>query len=353
MPSTTNGKQALGRTNKWVIPLLIISVAVFGSVLMTILSPGPENKATPDKAMLVSAMPVQKEDMTISVPSQGRVSPHTRTTLISEVSGIVINVSEHFVSGGFVHEGQLLLKLDDRNYRAAVMQAEANVARANKNLIQEKGQAQVAYGQYKRSKNTKRTPEALSLLLHEPQLKESEANLAFAKAELERAKGDLEKTEIRAPYDGLIKKKLIDLGQYATHGTTFAEIIAVDYAEVRLAIPQDRLAFLDLPVITVNRKSLASMTDKALPSDDTLPTENNSPTAELSSTEALLLPTPSPIPQHFVPVVLKSVYGDIEYEWPAKIVRTEGFFDEKSHTLYAVARIEDPYMLKSEKVFPH
>lgn len=369
MAPDRNGKSAQqkskrnnGVTRRWFIPLLIISAAVFGTVLMTIYSPPPTVNDEPQKAMLVNALQVQKADMTISIPSQGRVAPHTRTILISEVTGLVTEVSHEFVSGGFVEKGQLLVKLDDRNYRAAVKQAEANVARAKKDLIQVKGQAQVAYQQYKRNQNTKRTKEALSLLLHEPQLEESEANLAFAKAELERIKGDLANTEIRAPYDGLIKSKHIDIGQYATQGVNVAEIIAVDYAEVRLAIPQDRLAYLDLPLITESATSQnpastvkLSDTKSELVSDTTSPAISETSTDETAAKEqtpelATLPINEIPAKQQensFLPVMLKSVYGDIEYTWPAKIVRTEGFFDETSHTLYAVARIEDPYLIKS------
>lgn len=334
----------------WFLPVSIVALAVAGSVVMTKLSPPPQSKAMPDKAMLVSAMQVEKENLTINVPSQGRVAPHTRTNLISEVSGIVIEVADEFVGGGFVKKGQLLIKLDDRNYRSAVKQAEANVARAHKDLIQEKGQAQVAYQQYKNTRSTKRSPEALSLLLREPQLRESEANLAFAKAELERVKGDLENTEVRAPYDGLIKKKHIDIGQYASLGSAIAEIIAIDYAEVRLAVPQDRLAYLDLPMIAPEAATplptVAPQAEDAANTDasDTLADTNTvmaEPQAEQAPTSFL------PDESQWVPVTLKSVYGDVEYQWPAKIVRTEGFFDESSHTLYAVARIEDPYLLKA------
>ena len=315
------------------LPFTIIAAAIAVTVLMTALSPPPEKKVEPDKAMAVDAMTVKKQDVTITVPSQGRVTPRVHTLLTSEISGSVIEVSGHFVDGGFVRKGQLLLKFDDRNYRAAVKKAEADVARANKLLIQEKGQAQVAYSQWRKSKQIKRSQEALSLLLHKPQLKEAEANLEFAKAELLRVKGDLEKTVIRAPFDGLIKKKFIDIAQYAGPGTNLAELVAVDYAEVRLAIPQDRIAYMDLPGIATDKNAYSL--DDATQSDE-------GTTAEQSTSSSA-----APGNRKTVPVLLKSYYGDTEYQWHAEIVRTEGLFDDKNHTLYAVARVEDPYLLKA------
>lgn len=309
MPSKTPQKP-------WLIPAVIILFALLCSTAMTIFSQKPESTEKASKAMLVNALLIKKEDLTVMIPSQGRVTPHTQTTLISEVSGSVIEVSTHFVSGGFVKKGQLLLKLDDRNYLAALKKAEANLAKAHTLLIKEKGQAQVAYRQWKQSKNKTRTAESKSLLLHKPQLKEAEANLAFAEAELERAKGDLAKTEIHAPYDGLIKEKLIDFGQYATPGSNFAQMIATDYAEVRLAIPQDRLGYLKLP--------LHSMINA-------------------QSTNHQLKETTGDYHHQDIPVTLTSRYGDIAHQWQAQLVRTEGMFDEKSHALYVIAQVKDPY----------
>lgn len=338
MPSQQPSRTILDAIKPWSTPAAIILAGIIISILMTVLNPGPAQKERTSRPMLVEAQVIKKQHMTIAISSQGRVAPHIRTTLISEVSGSVIEVSEHFVSGGFIRKGQLLLQLDDRNYRSAVKQAEANVARRRKELIQEKGKAQVAYRQWKKNKNTKRSKEALSLLLREPQIIETKANLAFAKAELERVKGDLKKTKIHAPYDGLIKKKFIDYGQYATPGSSFAEVIAIDYAEVRLAIPQDKMAYLKLPMITLMQsEQLASTADTA-----------QQLAAETVATEtAVGAEAPDTPPAPYVPVTLKSVHGDVEHEWQAKLVRTEGMLDEKSHTLYAVARIDDPYMLES------
>lgn len=321
----------------WALPLIIICAAIALLAAMQVLAPAPGKKIGPDKAMLVNVLTARKQDYTLQIPSQGRVTPRINTILTSEVSGAVIEVSEHFVTGGFVRKGQLLLKLDDRNYRAALKRAEADVARFNNLLIQEKGRAQVAYNQWKKSKDVKRTPEALSLLLRKPQLREAEANLEFAQAELERVRGDLAKTEIRAPFDGLIKKKFIDYAQNAITGTNIAELVSVDYAEVRLAIPQDRLAYLNLPDVTdAFRRSLETSTN---------PSPEN-PEEPVSEPEETTGPSPEEEWLPSVPVTLSSDYGEYIYEWPARITRTESLFDEKNYSLYAVAQIKDPYGLE-------
>ncbi len=204
------------QSKSWLIPVCIIGAALLVVALMTLARGEPEKTAETGKVMAITALEIQKQDVTITIPSQGRVTPRVKTLLTSEVSGSVTEVSDRFVKGGFVRKGEELLKLDDRNYQAAARKAEANVAKFQKALIQEKGQAQVAYNQWKNNRGATKSEEARSLLLRKPQLREAKANLAFAKAELERVEGDLQKTTIVAPFDGLIKEKYINIAQYAT-----------------------------------------------------------------------------------------------------------------------------------------
>jgi multidrug resistance efflux pump len=79
---------------------------------------------------------------------------------------------------------------------------------------------------------------AKDLYLRKPQLEEAQARLASAEADLEQARHDLAKTTVIAPYDGLVSAKNTDIGQFVTTGASIAETFAVDYAEVRLPIPE-------------------------------------------------------------------------------------------------------------------
>lgn len=306
------------------MPAAVIVVGTLVTVLLIVFRPSPDTREPVSKPMAVNALTVHKRDITIEIPSQGRVAPRLKTVLTSEISGNVIEVSDEFVNGGFVRQGQLLLKLDDRNYRATVKRAEADVAKFDKLLIQEKAQAQVAYKQWKSNQNVKRTPEALSLLLRKPQLKEAEASLEFARVELERARADLQKTVLTAPFDGIIKQKFVDYAQYVVAGTTIAELVGVEYAEVRLAIPQDRLAYLELPDFTE--------LPGTAPAADAAPEDSAPIAAKAKESQG-------------VPVILESDFGEFRRKWRANIIRTEGLFDDKNYSLYVVAEVKDPYNL--------
>lgn len=292
---------------KAVIPFLIVVVAIVIAVAMSRLRPEPEQTEPTVSSVLVDVMPVQTRDAAISVPSQGTVEPRTQTSLIAQVSGQVTAVSESFESGGFFREDERLLKLDDRDYQAAVTRAEASVAAARSALAQQQGQADVARREFERmsedQRNQLRSPD---LYLREPQLQEAEANLASARADLEQARTDLSRTEIRAPYDGIIREKNTDRGQFVNVGTTLAEVFAVDYAEIRLPIPEGRVQFLDLP--------------------------------EMGATASQGLP-----------VDLISRAGGREYHWEGRLARTEGVLDTSTRSLFSVVRVEDPYNLRGNK----
>ncbi len=161
-----------------------------------------------------------------------------------EVAGRVIWVSPSFASGGFFDDGQPLLRIEPSDYREAVIQARAAAAREELRAARERAEADVARKEWGDLGGGEATP----LTLREPQLAEAEAALEAARAALERAERNLDRTEIRAPYDGRVRHKQVDVGQYVTPGTPVATIYAVDYAEVRLPLADEELAFIDLPL---------------------------------------------------------------------------------------------------------
>jgi len=131
----------------------------------------------------------------------------------------------------------------------------------------------------------------------------AEAGEREARARLARAQRDLDRTEIGAPYDGRVRHEGVDVGQFVTRGTPIAKIYAVDYAEVRLPVPDRQLAYLNLSL---------------------------NPEAD---GEAFVGPL----------VELRAEFAGREHTWNGQIVRTEGEIDPKSRMVNVVARVEDPY----------
>jgi len=287
---------------KFLIPIAIVAACFVAAVWMIMQTPRPMEKQPEPPVLLVEVMRAEATSVDIQIKAQGSVSPRTETTLVSEVSGLITQVSPAFHVGGFFKKGDVLIRIDDRNYRADVKRAEAAVASERMNVTRETGLADYAAADFERSKKLLASQSATDLALRKPQLAEAISNLAYAEADLERKLGDLDRTTIRAPYDGLVREKRVDVGQFVSSGTQLAVSFAIDYAEVRLPLPDRELPFLDLP--------------------DSFADEQNT-----SGT----------------PVNFSANIGGVEYTWQGTIVRTEGVFDPRSRVLYAVAQIEDPY----------
>ncbi len=292
---------------KFAIPALIVLLAVAISIGMGKMRQQPEQSEPSEATLLVETITVAPVNTRITVVSQGTVEPRTRTSLVSEVSGQVVEVSSAFVAGGFFRKGDLLLRLDDQNYRAALTRAEAGVATARSALEQERGQGDVAQREWDRMSQAQQNQiRAKDLYLRKPQLAEAQARLASALADLEDAGVDLAKTTVIAPYDGLVSSKNTDIGQFVNAGSVLAETFAVDYAEVRLPIPENKIAFLDLPSAIRN----GTMDN------------NTGPLVELVSR-----------------------LGERNYTWEGHLTRTEGVLDIRTRVMFSVVQVEDPYGL--------
>lgn len=285
---------------KYILPLGIIMLSIMAVIAMVAIAQGkrPERKDTSSQALVVDAIPARVESLNFSVVSQGAVAPRTETTLVAEVSGQIVSVSSNFIAGGFFRKGETLLQIDPSDYETALMSAQAGLAARKAQLSDQKARSEQALKDWN---NLGRGGEPSDLVLRKPQLAEAQAAVQAAEAELRRAQRNLERTHIKVPYDGLIRNKLVDVGQFVSAGTPLGVTFAVDYAEIRLPLSSNDLRFLDLPS--------ATRLDKI----------------------------------HRVPVRLVSSSKDGVREWDAEIVRTEGVVDQKSRVVYAVAEVVDPY----------
>ena len=251
----------------------------------------------------VDVTEVVKQNLRIPIQAQGTVTPLQETSVMSEVNGRIIEVSPSFIVGGFVSKDDVLLRIDPRNYETSLLRAEASVKSAQSNLAQETGRAKVAEQEWKKTPRGKqRTQASKDLYLRKPQLDQALAQMLAAQADLNTAKDNLERTSIRAPYDALIRTKHSELGQFVAAGTPLADLFSVEYAEVRLPIPQNKLEYLELP-------ELGAM-------------------------------------QNGSPIDLYTEVGGQVKHWNAYLHHTEGVFDARSRVLFSVARIEDPYGLQ-------
>jgi len=284
-----------------IIPILLLGLGILAIRYFLSTRPQVETTEQPQLVPVVRTMTAEEENIRLTVFSQGTVGPRTVTALVPEIAGRVVYVSPSLVNGGFFEEGEVLLRIDPYDYRLAISQAESAVAQARLALEQERAEALVARQEWEElGKGEPASP----LVLREPQTAFAEASLESAIAALEMARRNLEKTEIAAPYDGRVREKSVDIGQYISPGVSLAQLYAVDFAEVRIPLPDADLAYIDIPL---NYRG-DDYDEKAGPK-----------------------------------VKVRTKFAGREFSWDGRVVRTEGEIDPATRMLYAVVQVEDPY----------
>ena len=289
----------LKRTLMVVVPVLVLGVGILGYFIMDSNRSEPEQNPPEVIVPVVQVMKISTENRRLKVRAEGTVSPKTASQLTSEVSGRVIWVSSALATGGFFSIGEVLLKIDPREYELAVIRARSAVAQAKLKLASERQEAALAKQEWENLGEG--TPTAL--VLRKPQIADAEASVAAAEAALKQAEYDLERTFVRASYDGRVRSEQVDVGQFVSRGNSLASLYSVDFAEVRLPIADAELAYLNLPLAYRGQ-------------------------------------TPSkPGPR----VILQSEFGGKHHKWIGRIVRTEGEIDPQTRMVHAIVQVKDPY----------
>lgn len=289
----------MAKYKKYLLPPAVILGAIIVVVILASNRPKPPEREPMITAMLVDVIEAEISQGQFTVDAQGTVRPRTQTTVSAEVGGRLVSLSEQFVAGGFFRKGEVLAQIDPSDYEAALLQAEAELASAEARLADERARSEQARRDWERLHGSER--QANDLVLRLPQLAGAEASVDAAKAAVLRAKRNLERTQITLPYDGMVRTRNVDLGQYVNPGVALGVTFAVDVAEVRLPLSTQDRAFLNLP-----------------------------PAGKVG------VDGPS--------VRLRANVDGQWGEWAGQVVRTEGVIDENTRLSYAVVAIEDPYL---------
>ncbi len=290
------------KLQKVVRVLLPLGMLAIGWIGFSILSVEPEKTKIPEgkkRGIKTRVVELQVQDFTTTIRTRGIVRPHNEVTLTPQVAGKISRILPGFEDGTFFKEGDTLLELDPQDYESAVIVAQAQLARADAAHKLEQTRAKQAKLNWD---DLGLDEEPNDLVLRLPQLREAKAIVDSATAQLEQAKRNLERTKVRALFNGRVRHRSVGLGQSAGPGTPLGTVFAIDFAEVRLPIASRDIKFLSLP---------------EGPED---------------------------------PPIEVELYDSLNHNdtvWKAKIIRTEGTLDQASLELFAIARVIDPFGRKS------
>ncbi|MEM9233181.1 MAG: efflux RND transporter periplasmic adaptor subunit [Pseudomonadota bacterium] len=287
---------------------IIVAIVV---LLQIIQATAPRTERQPVEPKLPAAFveAVSYEPVSLSVSAQGEVRPLREIALTPEVGGKIAFVSEKFVDGGIIEKGDLLVRLEDADYRLAVTRAQARVANARQALQVEQAESELARQDYEElSGNT--SDNASALTLREPQLARATAEYESAQADLSGAQLALRRTEIRAPFNGRVRSISANFGQFVGVGSPIGVLFSTDIAEVRLPLSDSDLAKLQLPL--------------AFSSD-----YGSGPNVTFTTSAAGATRT-----------------------WEGHLVRVAAAIDATTRQISAIAQVQDPYGEGSDNGFP-
>ncbi len=289
---------------KIVLPAMIVLVGIVTLVLLVAFKPEPAKRPGHLPRPLVETFEVTGGGEPLVVTGFGTVRAKRTVTVVPRVSGLVVAKSFDFEAGGFFTEGETLIRIDETDYVVAVERAEAELARARYNLARAEEEAEVAVREWQQINETAADPSPL--VRHEPQLELAHAEQAAAEAALERARIDLQRCTIVAPFTGRVLDEAVDSGQFIRAGSQIGAIYATDTVEITVPIPDEDLAWIDVP---------------------------QGPDDVGSGS----------------PVRIVAEFAGAVHEWSGRTVRTGGAIDQQSRLVSAVVEVVEPYDTTGER----
>jgi len=286
------------------LPFVILAAGIGGMRYMQITKKHPQKKVSVNPGALVKTVTVKKEDRDINVSATGTVRPFKLSSIASQVSGTVVYVAPEFCEGGFFKREVLFFKIDPQDYELAIVKAKAAVEEAQYRLTVAESEAKNAIDEWEHAElESKKKPDPL--VLHIPQVKNARAALGAAKADLEKCRLDLERTQVVAPFNCRISSENIDEGTFVAAGKSVATVAGTDLAEVIVPVSLYDLEWISVPAPFGGNKDSASS------------------------------------------AVVKIIEGNRTFEYLGTVDRRIGETDQKGRMARLVIRVNDPYRLKN------
>lgn len=233
-----------------ILAVLTVLVAVAGASLLVMSKPQPERAEIQKPEVRVKVMRARPGSQEVLVTAMGEVKPAHELVVQPEVPGRVIDRSDNLIPGGIVQKGEVLVRIDGRDQTAVLAAQRAAVAQAQLSLADERTRKEVAVSEWgKQAAGLDK--ESADFALREPHAESAKASLASAREQLARAKRDLGRTAVRAPFDAVVREVSVEPGQVAGTQTRLATLVNVDRYWVEVAVPVANLAHLDIPGVNV------------------------------------------------------------------------------------------------------
>ncbi|MEJ8569244.1 efflux RND transporter periplasmic adaptor subunit [Wenzhouxiangellaceae bacterium CH-27] len=223
--------------------------------------------AVRETAMLVEVTAPRSGTFRPTIVVMGTVIPAREIILAPRVDGTVAALGSSLVPGGAVGQGEVLLRIDDADYRIALSQRESDLEQAIADLEIEQGRQVLAERDYQEL-NKPLPDNKRALVLREPHLRSARARIESAQAAVDRARLDLERTAIRSPFEAQVISRSVNVGSQVEAGDPLARLVAVDSYWVEVTIPPEKLHWIEFPQLDPGSGSPVTVRDRAVGSEE-------------------------------------------------------------------------------------
>ena len=231
------------------LSLLVIIAGIAGAVYITKSTPKARKRPPNRMAPLVQVISVNPDNHGVTVLAMGTAIPAREIALEARVAGEIVFIHPEFTEGGFLEKGSEILRIDPQDYRLALTLAQARVKDAESKLKQLEEEAAAARDEWRnlyqgRENDDSKPP---PLLVKEPQLSAAKAMLTAEKAEVQKARLNLARTTIQAPFNAIVRAKNVDIGSQVSGQEKLAELVGTDEYWIQASIPVDRINWIMIP----------------------------------------------------------------------------------------------------------
>jgi len=288
-----------------VLTLALIALGALGMIKLTESKPQLKKRRQVTSLPVVRTLEVRTAPLSVIVKGEGTVEPLQEIDLEPQVSGEVVYIAPSLINGGEFKKGTTLLKIEPEDYRLAVTLARSKVKNSESLLRLAEEETAAAREEWFQlyMDDAAKGNEPPALVLKQPQLDAVRARLAADRADLKKALLNLERTRLKAPFDGRVEWENVDLGQYVRAGVKLATIFSTDSAEIAVPLEDETLKWFHVPGFTPGKGPGA-------------------------------------------PATIRARVAGRELSWKGRVVRAQGRLDEQTRMVRVVVRVERPYATK-------
>lgn len=249
---------------KAALPIAILVLAVACTAVMMANRITPDRLEISEQVVPVEIVEILHTTEEVLVQAQGTVTAAQQVMVRPEVAGRIVSLSPSLVPGGQFRTGEIIATIDERDYRVQLAAQKETLARARLALEQEQARQSVAKEEWdllEESIPADRSNRDLALRI--PQIEQAEAAIAAAQGAVAKAELDLSRCTITAPFNAVVLREQVDLGQLVNPQTEVATIVGTDAYWVQVSLPVEHLGWIDIPNREGRRGSPATIVHSA------------------------------------------------------------------------------------------